>query len=129
MPRRQDWPERLAEFLEERRGTPFAWVTNDCCSFAADAIERMTDQRPELPAYASMQEAAELLHIKPLLDRVDAVMGPMIATSFAQRGDLAMIHVQGRDSLGIMLGEYIAVPGDTGLLTVPRQLIIAAWSV
>ena len=38
LPRRADWPERLAAFIEARRRQRFVWGANDCVLFAADAV-------------------------------------------------------------------------------------------
>lgn len=42
MTRVEDWPERLAAFIEQRRKMPFAWGSNDCALFAADAVCAIT---------------------------------------------------------------------------------------
>ena len=36
--RRDNWPNLLAQFIEQRREQPFAWAVNDCCIFAADWV-------------------------------------------------------------------------------------------
>jgi len=41
-----DWPARLHQFLDTRQHTPFAWGYNDCCLFAAAAIEALTGRHP-----------------------------------------------------------------------------------
>ena len=40
--RSADWPERLADMIEQRRSEPFAWGANDCCLFPADVVRAMT---------------------------------------------------------------------------------------
>ena len=42
MKRLEDWPERLAAFVEARRAMPFRWGQNDCALFAADAVAAVT---------------------------------------------------------------------------------------
>jgi hypothetical protein len=43
MSRREDWPERLHEFLEAARSRPFQWGETDCCLFVCDAVLAITD--------------------------------------------------------------------------------------
>ena len=42
MERLQDWPSRLAEFVESRRDVGFARGKADCCMLVADAVQAMT---------------------------------------------------------------------------------------
>ena len=39
MKRLEDWPERLAAYVDAHRDTPFRWGQNDCATFAAGAVE------------------------------------------------------------------------------------------
>src|SRR5258708_4686376 len=42
MKRLEDWVVRLEAFIKERTAQPFKWGSQDCCLFAADAIEAIT---------------------------------------------------------------------------------------
>ena len=48
MNRRDDWPERLAEYLDARRRAPFQWGHFDCCRFccAGLAVQGLPDPMP-----------------------------------------------------------------------------------
>jgi hypothetical protein len=127
MMRREDWPERLYDYVESRRDTPFDWATNSCASFAAAAVEAMTDEAVPLPAFATTAEAAALLAERSLRDRVGDVMGPEIVPSFAQRGDLVLIDIEGRESVAVCLGLDAVGPGTAGIVLVPMSAAIAAW--
>lgn len=127
--REQHWPEALADFIEARREMPFEWGPNDCCAFAAAALEAMTGERPPLPAYASERDAARLLREAPLRERVDELYGPEIVPAFAQRGDLVLLDLDGRATLGVCVGDEVVAPGPDGVLTFPRSLALAAWKV
>lgn len=127
--RDQGWPEALAEYVDSRRDAPFAWGTNDCTSWAAGAIEAMTGERPPIPAYANEFEAARLLREESLRSRVDELYGPEIAPAFARRGDLVLILVDGRETLGVCVGDHIAGPGRDGVVMVHRSAAIAAWRI
>ncbi len=61
---------------------------------------------------------------------VAAVLGaPLLHPLGAGRGDVALVDVDGRECLGIVLGELVAGPAASGLLMVPRAAIQAAWAV
>ena len=135
-PRRPDWPERLAALVEARRDMPFAWGSQDCCSFAADAVEAMTGRDWLAPHRGQYQDAAgaEAI-IGP--DGLEALVAGLLADfgardcppGFVQRGDLALV-LSGNDlTLGVVLGETIAAPGLRRLAFVPRSAIRRGWSV
>lgn len=129
MRRLEHWPRLLAEYVESRLQMPFKWVENDCCSFAAGAIEAMTGERPPLPAYADARQAAEALAAESLSSRVRSLYGPPIEPPFMQRGDLALFYVDGRETLAACIGGEIAAPGPGGLVAVPLSAAFAAWRV
>jgi hypothetical protein len=127
MSRLQDWPSRLAAYVDAAYTQPFEWGRHDCSAFAAGAVEAMTGERPPLPAYADAREAAELLADESLSSRVRSILGPPIAPAFAQRGDLALVEIDGRVSLAVCVGDLFAGPGADGLVMVPRVDVRMAW--
>jgi hypothetical protein len=129
MRRREDWAERLHDYLDARRDVPFSWSGNDCTTFAAGAIEAMTEEKPPLPAYAGLHDAARLLDERALRERVGDVYGPEIVPAFAQRGDVVLVEIGGRESLAVCIGAEAAGPGPDGMLTVPMSTATAAWRV
>ena len=129
MTRVKNWPSRLAEYVESRLGMPFEWAKNDCAGFAAGAIEAITGEKVPLPAYADAREAAEALAAESLSSRVRSILGPPIAPASAQRGDLAMVLVDGRETLAVCVGGMVVAPGAEGLVFVPQSAAIAAWRV
>lgn len=129
MIRRSTWPEDLYEFVDSRRDVPFAWGSNDCSSFAADAVHAITGWRPPLPEYAGAAAAARLLADRSLRDRVTDLFGPEIVPALARRGDLVLMVLDGRETLGVSVDEWIAGPGEHGLIFAPRSIAVAAWAV
>jgi len=117
MTRRVDWPERLAAFLESRRGAPKCWGSNDCGLFCADAIEAMTGVDPGWELRGTYQNARQALRalVKYFRKRglpmpawqqqPDSLLGeiaqhaasiygwPAIELLAAQRGDLVLLEV------------------------------------
>ena len=130
--RHPDWAECLALFLLARRAQPFAWGTNDCCMFAADAVQAMTgvDHAAEYRGqYSDAAGAARLLGagVEPFADRA---LGERIAWPLARRGDVVLANIEGRRSLGICDGAYVVGPGDDALMYLPMaDVALAAWRV
>lgn len=131
MKRREDWAERLHDYLDERRDVPFAWGTNDCASFAAGAVQAMTGESLQIP---QVESAAAYLHFLrdygPLDAIVDDTLGERLPSpAFAQRGDVVLLFVDERATLGVCIGVEAAAPGQDGMLTVPMSTATAAWRV
>jgi hypothetical protein len=127
--RREDWPERLSDYLESQRDVPFCWASHSCAAFAAGAVEAMTGQPVEMPRVESARDAVRMLEERSLRDRVDDVFGPEIVPAFARRGDLVLVDLAGRESVAVCIGADAAGPGPDGLVVVPMALVIAAWRV
>lgn len=104
--RYQDWPERLAAFIEERRYVPFAWGTNDCCMFAADALLAITgvDFADGLRTYTTELGAARIIKgaggMSCLVKGLD-----LKPVGFANRGDLVLCHTENGETFGICTGD------------------------
>lgn len=128
--RTSDWPEKLAEYLHQKRDVPFSWGTNDCASFACDAVFSMTGERLAIPVVETPEAYVQLLQDSgPLGDIVTSYLGEPIHPAFAQRGDVVLLQVEQRDTLGICVGESLAGPGLDGLVLIPMSLAVSAWRV
>jgi hypothetical protein len=132
MSRREDWPERLAAHVEAGRDKVFRYGDHDCCTFAASWIREATGDDPlgDLRgAWTNEREALRLLAEESLRDRATAALGEEIAPALAQRGDIVLHDLGGREGLGICLGERFAAPIDLGITFVPMTHAVAAWRV
>jgi hypothetical protein len=130
MIRRKDWERRLLAYIESKRHTPFAWVENDCASFANDAVFEMTGERIPIPSASSPQAYARLLRDHgPLRKIATDILGEEIPPAFAQRGDIVILTLDDIETLGVSLGRMIAGPGQEGLALVPRALAVCAWRI
>lgn len=123
------WPGALSAFIRARADMPFAWGANDCCAFAAAAIEAMTgaDLMRDVPPYSSAAEAALILK-RPLEAWMDERL-KRCAPAFAQRGDVGLVTIAGRSSLAIVDGHWLYSPDETRLARAPRAAALAAWAV
>lgn len=129
--RREDWPERLNEVIDQRRATPFTWGLQDCASFAAACVLAMTDTAPleGLPLWSSPEAAAAVLAEEGgLVAAVTRRFLPVPVAS-ARRGDLVMVEVGSVTALGVCLGHFAAAPGPAGLEYPAMRAARAAWRV
>ena len=135
--RAQDWPERLAGLIEQRREQPFVWGEHDCCTLAADAVLMLTGVDPIARlrgTYASEAEAEALLNAH---DGMEAMVASLSAAAglgdchpgFVQRGDVALVENGNALAMGVVTGDAVAVPGPDGMAFLPLTTILRAWSV
>jgi hypothetical protein len=130
MTRHNDWPERLAAFMDERRHVPFEWGISDCSTFAADAVAAMTGERLQIPAADSPEAYARLARDQgTLAEMAEALLGEPIHPAYAQRGDVVLLVMDERETLGICVGTEIAGPGADGLALAPMSMAVAAWRI
>lgn len=125
-----DWQERLATCIAERQGLPFSWGENDCCTFAASAVEAITghDLAAGLRGHRSAQEAAEVLREHGgVVGLANDRLGPAIVPALAQVGDVGMATLDGRDTLVICAGSGWVGPGSAGLVFVEHAAASHAW--
>jgi hypothetical protein len=135
--RRPDWPLLLEVYIERHRTTPFEWGAHDCATFALGWVDlAREDLGPQIEVlaasldYRTAEGAVTRLGRRALADAVDEWdhLTP-VEPSFAQRGDVVVIEISGRQSLAVCAGEYAAGPGATGLELVPMTTARAAWRV
>ncbi len=98
---------------------------------AANWIERATGEKVFLAAYTDALSAARFVDAKGGMQAAATeVLGtPRPYPMGAGRGDVALVLIDGRECLGVVLGEKVAGPGADGLMLVERDQIIAAWEV
>ena len=133
----EDWPDRLAKFIEGAQKRPFSWGEFDCCLFAADWVREMTgtDAAAELRGvYASEDDALELVRAYGgMTAMVDFLLSPynvaMVPRELARRGDVCLVDSVHGEALGVCCGERIACATYTGLVMAPMRLAHAAWRI
>jgi hypothetical protein len=134
MKRREDWPEKLAEFVESRSATPFAWGSHDCCQFAAQAVAVMTgeDLAAKIKPYTTAAAAARVLKKFGGVEAIPGAVGlAEIPIKRAQRGDVVSIIAEGdgRNALGLCCGTAAVFPGKIGIAFVETSICHRAWRV
>lgn len=129
-----DFPERLAAFLAERQDIPYAWGTNDCALFAADAVQAVRGDDPISDLRGQWHDEASAM---ALLESLGGLIGFMDSrfkrrqtAALAQRGDVVMVRMDdGSPSLAVVDVTYCAAPADLGLLYIPTTHARIAWEV
>ncbi len=133
MRRLEDWPTRLAEFIEARRERAFSWSESDCCLFVCDAIEAMTGTDPGARwrgLYASEKGARRVLRDNGGVAGIATlVLGSPVPIALAGRGDVVLIDTPHGEALAICLGVVVAGQGPDGIQFLLASEGKAAWKV
>lgn len=130
--RRYDWQIQFAEFVRERLSMPFAWGSNDCCTFAASAIEAITGINPmaDVTPYDSEMAAARLiLRAGDLQALASQFLGAPLPPLMAAVGDVVLVMNAGRELLAVCNGGTALAPGALGIEVVGMESAVAAWRV
>lgn len=132
--RQGGWPEHLATFLDARVDTPFAWGSNDCCLFAADAVLALTgtDIAADVRGTYSSAKSATTTStaFRGLAQLAADRLGPEVPSTFAKRGDVLLVKGEdGKEFLAVCVGDMYAGPGPNGTAYGPMTDVLKAWSV
>jgi hypothetical protein len=122
--RRDNWPDLLSKFIEQKRDQPFAWGINDCCLFGANWIELCTGIDPAARLRGTYNSALSGVRVLEkhggLIGTIQAHMEPLgfkpIGQGFAARGDIAVRDCGNGETMTIVIGSKIAYVGKDGLL-------------
>lgn len=142
--RTEHWATReLHTFLLDRARVPFAWGSNDCCLFPADAIESFTgvdlaaDFRGKytdlVTAFAAIKSVANGDTVGDAAAYCAEKHGlkewPFALQ--AKRGDLVVIDQPGGLIAGVvhLNGRHVITVSETGLVRLPITAAKRAWAV
>lgn len=149
MNRKEAWPELLDEVFQRHYTTEFEWGVFDCCIFVCECIHAMTgiDMYADFKGkYTTELEAHQLvsdyvgLEYKSSIKFVSEIAEyfcskyklQVVEKSFAQRGDIALIDLEGMVTVGVVMlnGTHVAAPAyKKGLAFVPLKLCKKVWRV
>lgn len=124
------WEDALSNYILTKRNEPFEYGVNDCCLFAAGAVEAITGEDP-MPEFRGKYDSLKtsLQVIKDIgAGTLEATMDakfPEVQISHAQRGDLAFLD----GSVGVVMGGFAYFVSDDGLERIDRSLWDKCWSV
>ena len=134
MRRVEDWPRRLAAFVERARHRPFQWGVNDCALLAAAWVLEAAGEDFAAPfrgRYEDKAVAVALLAARGGLEAVvTAALGaPLAVPALARRGDVVMVETAEGRALGVCVGAVAACAGAAGLAFVEMGQWRQAWRV
>ncbi len=124
------WESSLSAYLISKKNEPFKYGVNDCCLFAAGAVEAITGENPIpefIGAYDSLKtsiKARKTIGAGTVEKSMDAKFNA-IAIGYAQTGDLAFHD----GSIGVIVDADALFVSDDGLFRVSRDKWSKAWSV
>jgi len=108
--------ERLNDYLEGVRHTPFAWGSHDCLRFVLGAVEAQTGRAYALPVYADPAGAARAARGRDILAELDQafrrcahVPPPGSIVAVKERGPLGY-------RLGVVVSDRAAFVSPSGLI-------------
>jgi len=134
MVRKENWPILLSGYLKERGKIPFTWGFNDCMTFMAYAVERLTGEQPwlEFDGYNTELEAySELERLGGMQKIISDKLGQGHRNPLqANRGDVALVKIP-HLTAGIVddTGQRIAIISEGhGLLRLPINKAWRFWS-
>ena len=133
MKRTQDWQIRFEAFIAERRARPFAWGSNDCAIFAADAVMAITGCDPApagLRAHRTEKQALRALQRHGgLIGIATAALGQPTPASQAAAVDVVLSKSGKRDMLSICNGSTVFAPSAAGLVSLALDRDSVCWRV
>jgi hypothetical protein len=128
-----DWQLRFAKFAASRQRMPFAWGSNDCCFFAADAVYAITGEDFGAAWRGRYDSAATAAITLKDCDGLRAVatfaLGAEIGIGYASVGDVVLVENAGREMLAICNGTSAIGPGANGITSIDMTAALAAWRV
>lgn len=147
--RKTYWDTReFHDFLAARARQPFAWGSNDCALFAADAVEAITGTdiaeafrgkyADEATAFALIQsvtgkgtDAATAVGDAAEWCAQHAGLVEWPYPLLAQRGDLVTVQDAGRLIAGVihLSGRHAVSVGEDGLKRLPITAVKRAWKI
>ena len=135
--RRDNWPARLALFVEEKRAQPFDWAENNCAFFACDWVAILTGVDPARPWRPEVDSALTAARVLGSLGGIEAIATktfaehgwPEAPVAMARRGDLVAMDADGGPALGVCLGAQSVFASPTGLDFRPTLTARRAWRI
>jgi hypothetical protein len=88
----------------------------------------MTGETIWTAPYSDARGAAEFMAANPIAAVADGLLG-QVHQAFAQRGDIVLLDLDGRMTLGVCVGSEVAAPADLGMVMMPMSAAVAAWKV
>lgn len=123
------WESKLDEYL--KTVGPFEWGQNDCCLFAANAVEVITgiDPAKKYRGYKTKLGAAKKLKDLGIEGAWTKEFGDPINPKLLRRGDVVLFDNEGSLAVGICIGSQFAAVGETGVLLFSMKQALKGWRI
>ena len=127
--RLEGWERRLQAYLDEIG--PFQWGKTDCCMFTVGAVEAVSGVNyGKGYRYKTAAGAARVLAKEGGVSAIATkYLGEPKSVKMAQRGDVVSFETGEGIALGVCVGDKIAAMQEGGLIFLPMNQAIKAWSV
>jgi hypothetical protein len=137
MRRCNNWPAKLALFIEEKRAQPFDWAANNCCFFACDWLAILTGTDPAAKLRKKVKSAAGAAKLVKARGGVVALAAEVCGARgwlectprLARRGDLVMVQTEHGPAMGVCNGAQSVFAGPSGIEQRETLLALKAWRV
>lgn len=130
--RLHDWSIQFEAFTRARRYMPFAWGTNDCCTFAADCAEALMGNpcAASLRGHSTAKQAYRSLKKHGGVAGIaTAALGQPVPILSAQVGDVVLSKAGKRDMLAICNGGNCLAPSANGMVSLGMDTATMCWRV
>lgn len=126
-----NWPELLARYVESKANEPFVWGANDCCSFAINAVERITGTQV-MPVTWDSEEAAYAVidAMGGVVTKCTELFGqPSTNYRAIRRGDIALCPHSNMQSIMVCTGTSVCGPALDRLGFFPLHRVEMHWKI
>ncbi len=131
-----DWEARLARLVRERRNVPYAYGTNDCATFAQDAVFAVTGivLLPGVERPRGFLAAARFM-ISRGWENVEEMTTDILGETSSddplrsRRGDIVSFEKGGEKHLAVRVGSEAVSPLDRGLGVIGSRHWARSWKV
>ena len=139
MKKKADWVTALMDFIQEVYDKPFEWGSWDCCTFANEALFRISGKKvipKSIQGWKTEDEAKKTIKkygktLGKSLHKAATKAGMKeIDLPFMSTGDLVCMKSEdGNELAAICDGQWLFVPTDDGLANKPMNMALRAWRI
>ena len=132
--RRPNWAFLLGQYLQSRKDVPFEYGSNDCCSFAAGAIDAVTGRHCTQDLrhlYEDEKGANALIDQHGGLEQAVSVIFGRASSppEWAIVGDIVLCDGDHGPTVGVFLGQQIAIATPEGVKAIDSSAAKRSWRV
>ena len=134
MKRKANWQELLQDEFFIHRNSEFVWGSNDCATFSAKCVERMTGypmslRMKEKFSWTNKREALKLMASRAFLDMTSDVLGVPAAGAHCTAGDVMLVRSEQWLLLGMHEGHFVISVSEDGIAKVPLENAVCGWRI